>query len=108
MQNYALGFATVIGSGSEKKGRMNTCVYIMGTQEIHDAYSLEDRKRETKSRAKDCEWMCFLSLKKIKGSGEAHKGWVLTVKELKREHNLSYQMQLAEATNFRSTSASYT
>ena len=32
--------------------------------------------------------MCFLSLKKIKGSGEAHKGWVLIVKELKHEHNL--------------------
>ena len=57
--------------------------------------------------------MCFLSLKKIKGSGEAHKGWVLTVKELKHEHNvepnavhiypehkranLGYQKQLAEA-----------
>ena len=58
--------------------------------------------------------MCFLSLKRIKGSAEAHKGWVLTVKELKHEHNpehkranLGYQKQLAEAANLRSTGACY-
>ena len=33
--------------------------------------------------------MCFLSFKKIKGSGEEHKGW--TVKELKHEHNLELE-----------------
>ena len=90
LQNYALvtGFALVIGSGSKKKGRIEYLCVHHGKSRNTGHLSLEDRQRKTKSQAKDCKWMCFNSFKKIKGSGEAHKGWVLTVKELKHEHNL--------------------
>ena len=55
LQNYALvtGFAIVIGSGSEKKGRIEYLCVHHGNSRNTRRLSLEDRKWKTKSRAKD-------------------------------------------------------
>ncbi|KAF8432503.1 hypothetical protein BGX38DRAFT_248137 [Terfezia claveryi] len=125
LQDYAMhtGFAIVVGSGSEKKGRIEYLCVHHGKP--RNTRQLEERTRDTKSRAKDCKWLCFLSFKKINdGAGGGKKGWVLTVKDLTHTHQLevenaaiiypehkrqdnNYQKQLAKAVNFRSAGASY-